>query len=244
MKRILSIVIVIILTMSASSCNNTLMKSNDKQVEIKNMDKSIAEIENTDEPVTEIEDSSQAMIIIGDEFGNTYFDMKKELEIQGFLVVTVGVGNKKLISSCPNHENIQVTPDINIIDINDENIIGFSLVFIPAGKHHRTIQFSEDVKRILTLGKESSLYISSVCAGNIVLASVEGLIEGYEIACSTDTKEYIDSAGGISKNERVVVDGCFVTGNSGGGKTGGGHEIAPTKELAEKLKSLVDETSD
>lgn len=193
------------------------------------------------EPIVETQIPLQAIIIIGNEFGNTYFDMKQALETQGFSVITVGIGNKELLSSCPNHETIEVTPDLDITEITEDNISEYALVFIPSGKHHRTIQYSKEVKRVLNLSKDNSLYISSVCAGNIVLSSVEGLIDGYEIACNVSTKESIDNAGGIGKYDRVVVDGCFVTGNTGGGKTGTGHEGAPTKELAEQLKVLIDE---
>jgi|GEM_PF-6611422 len=207
----------------------------------------------TPEPVTEeptntptveptssdTETTIQAMIIIGNEFGNTYFDMKTELVAQGFSVVTVGVGGEDLFSSCPNHPNRQVIPDMNIKDITSENISDFSLVFIPAGKHHRTIPYSKDVQRVLNISKENSIYISSVCAGNIVLASVDGLIDGYEIATSSVTKDYISKAGGISKYKSVVVDDYFVTGDKGGGKSGGGHTSAPIKEMAETLKSLI-----
>ena len=70
--------------------------------------------------------------------------------------------------------------------------------------------------------------------------TLQRLIDGPEIACNVSTKEFIDEAGGISKYDRVVVDSYFVTGNTGGGKTGTGHEGAPTKELAEQLKLLVD----
>jgi len=192
------------------------------------------------ESIVETQIPLQAMIIIGNEFGNTYFDMKEALEDQGFTVKTVGIGNKELLSSCPNHETIEVTPELDITEITEENISEYALVFIPSGKHHRTIQYSKDVKRVLNLSKDNSLYISSVCAGNIVLTSVEGLIDGYEIASNVSTKDFIDDAGGISKYDRVVVDGCFVTGNTGGGKTGTGHEGAPTKELAEQLKLLLD----
>jgi len=193
------------------------------------------------ESIVETQLPLQAMIIIGNEFGNTYFDIKEALETQGFSVITVGIGNKDLFNSCPNHETIEVSPDLDITEITEENISEYALVFIPSGKHHRTIQYSKDVKRVLNLSKDNSLYISSVCAGNIVLSSVEGLIDGYKIACNVSTKESIDNVGGIGKYDRVVVDGYFVTGNTGGGKTGSGHEGAPTIELAEQLKLLVDE---
>lgn len=177
----------------------------------------------------------RALIIIGNEFGNTYFDMKTELESLGFLVETAGVGGKELLSSCPNHEDIPVTPDVDITEITEDNINNYQLVFVPAGKHHRSIQYSPDVRRVLTLSRDSGLYISAVCAGNIVLAAVDGLIEGHEIAASSVTKSYIENAGGILKYASVVVDGQFITGSSGGGS----HASAPIKKMAEKIQELI-----
>ena len=179
------------------------------------------------------------MILIGNEFGNTYFDMKAELETLGFSVTTVGVGNKDQYRSCPNHEKTIVTADRDITEITDENINDYSLVFIPAGKHFRTLPYSDDVARVLDLCKENQLYISSVCAGNIVLASVDGLIKDHKIATSAATKASITKAGGICDYSIISVDGYFVTGAAGGGKTGSSHNGAPIKELAETLKSLI-----
>ena len=183
-----------------------------------------------------------AMIIIGNEFGNTYFDMKTALETLGFAVTTVGAGGKDLYSSCPNHERTLVTADMDITEITDENINDYSLVFIPAGKHFRTLQYSKDVARVLNLSKDNQLYISSVCAGNIVLAGVDSLITDYKIAASVATKAAITKAGGLCAYSIVSIDGYFVTGAAGGGKTGSSHNGAPIQQLAETLKSLV--TSD
>lgn len=181
----------------------------------------------------------QAFIIVGNQFGNTYFDMKMALEERGFWVTTVGVGGKELLSSCPNHEDIPITPDMDITDIDEDNINDYQLVFIPAGKHHRSIQYSDDVHNVLTLSKQSGLYISAVCAGNVVLASADSLIEGSEIACSSYTRDFVVAAGGIAKFSTITVDGQFVTAGSGGGNSGTSHEGAPIDKLADKLTELI-----
>ncbi|MBN2878609.1 MAG: DJ-1/PfpI family protein [Clostridia bacterium] len=191
--------------------------------------------EPTPEPTATPEPVLRALIIVGNEFGNTYFDMKTELEAVGFIVDTAGVGGKELLSSCPNHEDIPITPDCDITEITEENINDYQVVFVPAGKHHRSIQYSKDVRRVLTLSKDNGLCISAVCAGNIVLAAVDGLIEGHEIACSSATKSYIESAGATPKYINVVVDGQFVTGST----SGGNHAKAPTRKMAEEIKKLI-----
>lgn len=200
-----------------------------------------AVVTSTPEPTSTEVPSLCALIIIGDQFGNTYFDMKTALEERGFWVTTVGIGEKELISSCPNHENIPVTPDMDITQISEININDYHLVFIPAGKHHRTIQYSDDVHRVLNLSKENGLYISSVCAGNIVLASADGLIEGHEIASSSHTRQYIESADGIAKSIAVAVDGQFVTASTGGGNSGTSHTGAPIDKLADALAELLND---
>ena len=189
----------------------------------------------TAEPTATPAPALRALIIVGNQFGNTYFDMKTELELLGFEVDTAGVGENETLDSCPNHENIPITPDVNVTEITEENISDYQLVFIPAGKHHRSIQYSLDVRRVLNLSKEKGLYISAVCAGNIVLSAVDGLIEGYEIAASSATISSIQNAGGIAKYSSVVADGQFITGSSGGGS----HSSAPIKRMAEKIKELI-----
>ena len=184
---------------------------------------------------TTINNKLTAMIIIGNEFGNTYFIMKEELEELGFIVTTIGVGGTTLMDSCPNHENIEVEVDMTIEDIDEDNINDFSLVFIPAGKHFRTMRYSSEVGRVLELAKTNSICISSVCSGIIVLASFEGLITGYEIAASTVTKEAIIDTGAIAIYNRVVIDGIFVTGDSGYGNK----DSAPIEEMSEALYSLL-----
>lgn len=205
------------------------------------MESDIAAATTTPTQAVEETDPPQAIILIGNEFGNTYFDMKTALEDQGFTVVTVGVGDKTLLSSCPNHENQPVTPDMNIKELDESNIGEYALIFIPAGKHHRTLPYISDVQRLLQLGKDEGLYLSAVCAGNIVLAEVDELIEGHTLAYSSLTEKKVKEAGGKVQYQSVVADGCFVTGAAGGGKSGNGHEGAPTQELAEVLWALVNE---
>ena len=245
-RAIISILIITLLTFS--SCTSRPMQQAEtaaSTLEPTEKPIPVPTEEPTDTPVPEptavprTDYPMKAMIIIGNEFGNTYFDMKQELEYQGFEVITVGVGEKQLYSSCPNHENQQVTADIDIAEITEENINDYSVVFIPAGKHHRALQYSKEIARVLNLCKTSYLYISSLCAGNIVLAGVDGLIEGYEISCSAVSTDAVSKAGGICNYSSVVVDGYFVTGKIGGGNSGSSHTTAPTKQLAEKLKSLI-----
>lgn len=177
----------------------------------------------------------KAMIIIGDEFGNTYFNMKDKLEENGFEVITVGVGSKTLMSSCPNHESIEVEVDIEIEDITEDNITEFYTLFIPAGKHFRSLPFYSDVGRVLKLAKENSVIISSICSGNIVLAKVEGLIEGTEIATSSVTKDEIVNAGGIVKYSSVVVDENFITGST----SNGNNDNAPVEEMVQSILDVI-----
>ncbi|MBN2540293.1 MAG: DJ-1/PfpI family protein [Bacilli bacterium] len=196
-----------------------------------------SEITETNATVTSVKDTTpmKAMIIIGNKFGNTYFDMLDDLQGLGFEVVTVGVGDRTLMSSCPNHENIEVEVDMNIEQIDEENIEEYSAILIPAGSHFRTIRYSIEVGRVLNLGKENSLYIISVCSGIFVLANFDGLIEDVEIATSSLTREAILNAGGIINYSKVVVDGNFITGSTGNGSS----DNAPIQELVEALYTSI-----
>jgi putative intracellular protease/amidase len=144
------------------------------------------------------------------------------------------------MSSCPNHENVLVEPDMNITDLDEAMLMEYKVLFIPSGKHHRSLPFNKDVQNVLNLCKENQLIISSVCAGNIVLTEIADLVNGYSIASSSITYDAIKEAGGIVVYKDVVEDGVFITGGKGGGKTGNGFEDAPIEALALKIREAVD----
>ncbi|MCG8483945.1 MAG: hypothetical protein MJA31_11595, partial [Clostridia bacterium] len=81
------------------------------------------------------------------------------------------------------------------------------------------------------------LYISSVCTGNVVLAAFDGIIDGHEIATSSYIQSQIKEAGGICKYSDIVIDDMFVTGRNAGGNK----DSAPIKEMAQKLKALIEQ---
>ncbi len=228
-KCILGISITILILLSACSNDSVI---NEEFNETTNY----FEIESVEEDVVK----DKAVILIGNEFGNTYFEMKSALELQNFEVITVGVGRNELMSSCPNHENILIEPDMNITDLDEAMLMEYKVLFIPSGKHHRSLPFNKDVQNILNLCKENQLIISSVCAGNIVLTETEDLVNGYSIASSSITFDAIKEAGGIIVYKDVVEDGVFITGGKGGGKTGNGFEDAPIEALALKIREAVD----
>ncbi len=189
----------------------------------------------TDVEEVEPESNLKAMILLGNEFGNSYFDMKDELEALGFEVVTVGAGSLKVLDSCPNHTNKPVVPDMNISDIDESNITEYCALYIPAGKHHRTLPFTNGVDDFLNLCYENSICISSMCAGSLVLASVDGLIEGYALASNSSSKSGITNAGANAKSTEIVVDGLFVTSSASYKSSG----TAAVRRLAEKIYETV-----
>jgi len=188
--------------------------------------------------IEEVVVNQKIMILLGDEFGNAYFDMKTYLQDRDFEVITVSVTKDDLLS-CGNHDSIELTPDLYIGEIEDIN--EYSAIFIPPGKHHRTIHYKDDVKNLLNDAKEKNIIISSVCAGNIVLCEIDGLVDGIKISASAYTLDYIREAGGVAEYRSVVVDLPFITGTSGGGKSGNGYKDAPLEELANALKESLKE---
>lgn len=234
--------IIIVVMLILTSCGGKSENSNEVVDAIISSDKSVNEGEENIEQVdTTTDNQPKALLIIGNEFGNTYFDMKEALEALDFIVETVGVDKGTLLNSCPNHENIEVSPDFSIEEITGELLKAYSVVFIPSGKHHRTLPYSDEVERVLNLCMDHEVFIASVCAGNIVLASFEGLIDGHDIACNSSTRDAIAKANGVPKYNSVVIDGLFITGDVGGGKGGGGHEAAPIQEMAEVINEAIRE---
>lgn len=217
MKKVFIFIIMLFLI----ACSN---QSNQATIEANNL---------VSEP--EVDEKPNMLILVGNEFGNTYFDMKAALEERDFIVTTLYIGDQALKSSCPNHENIEIQGDISLNDLDESQLTDYFGVFIPAGKHHRSMIYSTKVHDFLSLTKEKDLYISSVCAGNLVLASTKDLLNDVHIATSSITYEDLKALGANCQFQTVVRDGFFITGSQGGGLTGTSHEGAPIDDMADQL---------
>jgi cyclohexyl-isocyanide hydratase len=83
----------------------------------------------------------------------------------------------------------------------------------------------------------SARYVTSVCAGSLLLAAA-GLLTGYRSACHWLSRDQLAHFGVIAVNERIVIDGNRI---SGGGVTAGidfGFQVAAILCGEQKAKEL------
>ncbi|NHJ05241.1 MAG: hypothetical protein EAX90_10475 [Candidatus Heimdallarchaeota archaeon] len=69
----------------------------------------------------------KVLSIIGNDFGDSYFWMKNQLETWGCNYTTAGVTS--IVASCPNKPQRPVTPDILVSDVDQEILSQFDCIF-------------------------------------------------------------------------------------------------------------------
>ncbi|WP_439572137.1 DJ-1/PfpI family protein [Phreatobacter sp.] len=99
-----------------------------------------------------------------------------------------------------------------------------------------------DVMGFVAEAGTSARYVTSVCAGSLILAGA-GLLDGYRAACHWLSREQLAPLGAIPVDERIVVDRNRI---SGGGVTAGidfAFELAAVlcgDEVAKRLQLLLE----
>ncbi len=91
------------------------------------------------------------------------------------------------------------------------------LICVPGGPGVNTLLTDKDTLRFLRRVAATARFVTSVCAGSLGLGAA-GLIAGRRAACHWTSRELLREFGAVPAEERVVVDGRFITG---GGVTAG-----------------------
>lgn len=100
----------------------------------------------------------------------------------------------------------------------------------------------EEAMRFIARQGASARYVTSVCAGSLILAGA-GLLTGYRAACHWLSRDQLSILGAIPEDARIVVDRNRITG---GGVTAGidfGFKVAAElcgEDVAHRLQLLLE----
>lgn len=107
---------------------------------------------------------------------------------------------------------LKILPDTTFNDCPQ-----LDLVCVPGGPGMTSLMLDDDVLSFLRKQEADARYVTSVCTGSLVLGAA-GLLQGKRAATHWMAMEILPALGATPVEERVVVDGKFITG---GGVTAG-----------------------
>lgn len=127
---------------------------------------------------------------------------------------------------------LTIVPDTTLADCPQ-----LDLVCVPGGPGMTPLMVDEEILGFLRKQAAGARYITSVCAGSLVLGAA-GLLEGRKAATHWMAMEILPALGATPVEARVVVDGNLITG---GGVTAGidfGLQVAATVAGEEVAKQI------
>ena len=101
----------------------------------------------------------------------------------------------------------EAEPDLKFEDIDPEEYDGLVL---PGGKGPEKVRQNETAVNIVKKFMNENKPVASICHGIQVLISAE-VIEGREATCWKGVADDLKAAGGIYKDQSVVVDGNLIS---------------------------------
>lgn len=176
----------------------------------------------------------KVLMIITEAFGWDYFNIKEILESWGVNVTTVANALDTDVASCYNRPPRGATADFLLADVENDTVTQFDVLYIPSGGHWAALIGSTRVKNYISYAHEHGVIIATTCIGNRVVAESNGIVNGTSVVDYSNSNSYYAMMGAgaiIRHGYEVVTDNGIITGNSGGGPTGGGYEVAPASEV-------------
>ena len=178
------------------------------------------------------------LILLGDNFGLSYFDVRSELENDGCNVSTIGMVDP--LQSCKNHERQTIHPDILFEAWDNKQFSQYDAIVIPAGFHHKTLAVNPEVQNWIQRAYKEGLVIGTICASIYVLAKTDGLLKKVEVARFQTYDSALDRAEANQIYQQIVVDGQIVTTGTGNTLTGGQLSDADMTEFVDELQVAID----
>ncbi|TFG31230.1 hypothetical protein EU527_12925 [Candidatus Thorarchaeota archaeon] len=189
-------------------------------------------------PIAEDKEISdvKVLMLICDGFGWNYFDAKERLEDWGVSVTTISNSLDTNISSCINKPNNWTIADYLLMDVEDDIVAQFDILYIPSGAQWQSLISSTRVRNFISNAYKNGLIISTLCIGNRVLSEANDIVNGTNVASYPNANTYMFVAGAtIRYGVDVVSDNRLITGGTGGGVYTGGNTEAPTSEVCMTL---------
>ncbi|MHA1462919.1 MAG: DJ-1/PfpI family protein [Candidatus Heimdallarchaeota archaeon] len=156
----------------------------------------------------------KVLAIIGNEFGDAYFWVKKQFESWGCNFTTIGL--YLICSSCPHKPQRPVSPELLISEITEEILQQFDAVYVPAGAHWVSLLANSAVKNLLSDAYNLGLVVSGVCIGTKIIAAANGIVAGTKVVYYSQSNFDMQNAGAIIvQGTGIVSDNRIITAGTG-----------------------------
>ncbi len=160
----------------------------------------------------------------------TPIDILRRADIQ---VVTVSIKDEFVSGA----HNIIVKADKLISEIGNAEDMEF--LILPGGAGHELLDKSGEVHKLIEYAHSNGIYIGAICAAPSILGKKK-LLEGKKAVCFPGFEKYL--TGAQLQDDKVVVDGKFVTAKGAGAASEFGFticEILKGKDVADKLRATM-----
>jgi putative intracellular protease/amidase len=174
------------------------------------------------------------LMLITEAFGWNYFDAKNILESWGVSVSTIAYALDTNVTGCFNKPDNWTIADYLLSEVPFSIVNQFDALFIPSGGHWSGLISSSTVLDFIEYAYDQGLLIATICIGNRVVAEANEIVNGTSVVNYNNLNSYPNmlSAGAeLRFGFEAVTDNRIITGNTGGGYTGGGYLLAPTSEV-------------
>ena len=177
------------------------------------------------------------------EIGLLYYPGMTQLDITGPFEVFARLPNARVhllwkkIEPVVSDVGMPLLPTTTFADCPDLDVF-----CIGGGPGQVTVMDDDEVIAFVREKGGSARYITSVCAGCLILGAA-GLLEGYKSACHWLMIDQLAAFGAIASHDRVVIDRNRI---SGGGVTAGidfGFQVASElcgEEVAKRLQLMLE----
>jgi len=174
----------------------------------------------------------KVLMLISDYFGWNYFDAKEIFESWGVNVTTITSSLDTNVPSCLNRPPRGTTADLLLSQVENNIVNQFDVLFIPAGGQWQSLVQSTRALEFIEYAHDNGKIVAAICIGNTVLSHANNVVNGSSVVSYPYTNLEMTIAGAtIRTGYCAVTDNGFITGGTGGGPTGGGYEVTPTREL-------------
>lgn len=176
----------------------------------------------------------KVLMLICDGFGWNYFDARDILESWGVNVTTIANTLDTDVPSCFNRAPRGTIADLLLYSVEFDIVTQFDALYVPSGGQWSSLIASSTVLNFISYAHEQGLIIGTTCIGNRVIAESNYIMNGTSVVYynHASTADHMIEAGATLRfGFDVITDNRIVTGESGGGTTGGGYLYAPTSEI-------------
>ena len=147
----------------------------------------------------------------------------------GVNVKTVSIKDKTVTGA----HNIPVTADAVVSEL--DSIDDMELLILPGGAGHELLDASNAAHAMINHAHERGLYIAAICAAPSILGK-KMLLSGKRATCFPGYEKYLHGA--EVTDEKVVVDGKFITARGAGAAAEFGFKICELLKGAKTASEL------